>query len=285
MSELKIDLSNIRFAVFKQVFSDVEATLKHLDVDFYVIGALARDMIFSIDAIPTRTTADVDLAVYINGNEDDYKAVVDHLITNYNFVQSSMNAFTVISNDGHTLDLLPFGEIEVEDGISITGEGLTSIKVNGFREVFEDGLIKIEADGDKAFSVASLSSIILLKLIAFNDRPEMRGNDPGDVASIIKNYFALNDDDIFENHNDLFVDNEDDDEFQLEYVSAQVIGRSINKIVAQNHKLFERIKSIVKEHIEAEEKSSFVLAMVGDYCNNVELAVTWLKFVLKGIKE
>ena len=64
MSELKIDLNNIRFAIFKQVFSDVEATLKHLDVDFYVIGALARDMLFSIDAIPTRTTADVDLAVY-----------------------------------------------------------------------------------------------------------------------------------------------------------------------------------------------------------------------------
>ena len=285
MSKLKIDLDNIRFAVFKQIFEDIEVTFEHFNVEFYVIGALARDMIFSTVTIETRTTADVDLAIYIEGTEEQYQEIKAHLFDNYGFTQSSENAFTLISSDQHTLDLLPFGKIEVEDGVIISGKGLVNIKVNGFKEVFEEGLVKLEANDGKTFSASSLSSIILLKFLAFDDRPEMRGKDPGDVSSIIRYFFDLNASNIYDNHNDLFADNDGEEDYELEYVSAQVIGREINQVSMQTHELNERIISIIEDHIKRAERSSFIRTMVGDYCNSIDLAVTWLNFILKGIKE
>ena len=285
MSDLQIDLSNIRFAIFEQVFSNIEATLKKFNIDFYVIGALARDMQFSTDNIATRTTADIDLAIYINGSEASYQEIKAYLVNKYSFTESSENAFTVISEDGHTIDLLPFGAIEVEDGVSIAGKGLTNIKVNGFKEVFRRGLIKIETTDGTSFSVASLASILLLKLIAWDDRPERRVNDPGDVASIIKNYFSLNADTIYEYHNDLFRDNDGGEDYQLEDVSGQVIGREINKIVGQTPALKARTISILESLIKKAELSSFNRSMVGNYCKSIDIAVIWLSFMLKGINE
>lgn len=66
---LKIDLSNVRFRQFRSVFDDLEKALKEADIDFYVLGALARDMMLSNDQVSTRTTMDVDLAVYINESD------------------------------------------------------------------------------------------------------------------------------------------------------------------------------------------------------------------------
>ena len=51
-----------------------------------VLGALARDMLFSIEEINTRTTADVDLAVYINTSDEDvYQLLQNRLIDDYGF--------------------------------------------------------------------------------------------------------------------------------------------------------------------------------------------------------
>ena len=120
-----------------------------------------------------------------------------------------------------------------------------------------------------------------MKLIAFDDRPEMRANDPGDTASIIANYFNINDDNIYDNHNDLF----EGDEIELEFIAAQVIGRELKIIIHENVKLKERAKTILETHILNAEKSRFVIGMIGDYCKEVDTAVLWLNKILEGIKE
>lgn len=110
---LQIDLSKARFKNFKSVFEKLEEALIEAEIDFYVLGALARDMHFSVEHIDTRTTADVDLAVYINSREDDkYKSLRNDLIQNYDFIETKSNNFALISPEGVTIDLLPFGEIE-----------------------------------------------------------------------------------------------------------------------------------------------------------------------------
>lgn len=281
---MKVNLNNARFKLFKEMFPILEDALTNFGVDFYVLGALARDMLYSTEDTPSRTTADIDLALYISGGEEKYKAVLDYLKDNHDFVQHEGNAFSVISASGHTIDLLPFGDIEVEDGVSITGQGLVDIKVNGFREVFEAGLVKLESDEGYNFSVASLAAIVLLKLIAFDDRPEQRLKDPGDVASIIHHYFELNEEDIFENHSDLFAEY-DGKEFSLQQVAAEVVGRKIFVLVDSSEILRKRIHSILNQHISADEKSKFIRGMVGDKCETVDQAVNWLELVNKGITE
>lgn len=281
-NKLKINLSGARFNNFKSVFDSLEKCLNEVGIDFYVLGALARDMLFSIEEINTRTTADVDLAVYINTSDEDvYQLLQNKLIDDYGFEESKENNFALISTNGTTIDLLPFGEIEVEDGATFMGDGLSNIKVNGFKEVHLHGLHVVESDELGTFKVAKLSSIILLKLIAFDDRPEMRANDPGDTASIIANYFDINADNIYDNHNDLF----EGDKVELEFIAAQVIGREIKMVIQENIELYERVNTILESHILKAEKSRFVLGMIGDYCKQIDTAVSWLKKILEGIKE
>jgi predicted nucleotidyltransferase len=281
-NKLKINLSGARFNNFKSVFKSLEKCLNEVGIDFYVLGALARDMLFSNEEINTRTTADVDLAVYINTSDEDvYQLLRNKLIDDYDFEESKENNFALISTDGTIIDLLPFGEIEVEDGVTFMGDGLSNIKVNGFKEVHLHGLDVVESDELATFKVAKLSSIILLKLIAFDDRPEMRANDPGDTASIIANYFIINDEYIYDNHNDLF----EGDEIELEFIAAQVIGREMKLTIHENVKLKERVKIILESHILKAEKSRFIVGMIGDYCKQVDTAVLWLNKILQGIKE
>ena len=280
-NRLKVDLSKARFEKFRSVFDNLGNALKEADIDFYVLGALARDMLFSKEQINTRTTADVDLAVYINMKDGDkYRSLRKDLIENYAFIASKENNFALISHDGVTIDLLPFGEIEMEDGVEFKGEGLSNIKVNGFKEVHLKGLEEVETQNNEFFKVAKLSSIILLKLIAYDDRPENRTNDPGDIASIIGNYFELRSEYIYENHSDLF-----DNDMDLTVLAAHVIGREMKPILQENDALNERIVSILKMHITQGEKSSLILGMIGDFCGQVDTAILWIKGILDEIKE
>ena len=55
--------------------------------------------------------------------------------------------------------------------------------VNAFEEVFKKATVPVNVEGSKLqFRVATLSAIILLKLIAYDDRPEKRTQDPLDIA-------------------------------------------------------------------------------------------------------
>ncbi len=279
MSILKIDLTSARFQVFKNMLVVLEVALKEFGIDFYVIGAVANDIIFSVGGIPIRGTKDVDFAVYIN-DHDQYQLIRNYLIKNYQFSESNENAFSLISRDGHILDILPFGNIEVEDGVAIEGQGLMNIKVNGLKEIYESGLEEVETEQGNSFKTASLASIILLKLIAFDDRPENRGNDPGDVAYMINNYFNLNDSKIFEYHNDLFGGDE-----SLEIISSTVIGREIKLTLVKNAALFKRTISIIDNHIRQEENSQFVKSMIGDYCDTINMAIDWFKSIKNGISD
>ena len=280
--KLKINLSGARFNNFKSVFDSLESSLNEAGIDFYVLGALARDMLFSNEGISTRTTADVDLDVYINlQDEDRYRLLRKKLIENYSFTESKENSFALISAEGTTIDLLPFGEIEVQDGETIAGECLSSIKVNGFKEVHSKGLEEVDSEELGNFKVAKLASIILLKLIAFDDRPEMRGNDPGDVASIIANYFDINAGNIYKNHNDLF----EGDEIELPLLAAQVIGREMKSVLLENEELSQRVTTLLEIHIAKADKSPFILGMIGEFCEQTDTAVIWLKRILRGINE
>jgi len=279
--KLKINLSAARFKNFNSVFESLEECLEELGIDFYVLGALARDMHFSSESINTRATADIDLAVYINSNDEAlYQILRKKLIEHYNFKGSEENEFALTSQNGTTIDIFPFGEIEIDDGVPVTGQGLSSITVNGFKEVHLNGLQEVASDELGSFKVAKLSSIILLKLIAFDDRPELRGNDPQDVASIIANYFDIHSENIYENHNDLF----EGDETTLETISSRVIGRELKVVAAKNNKLNDRVISILEGHISKADHSLFILGMIGDYCNEIDTALSWMESILEEIK-
>jgi predicted nucleotidyltransferase len=145
-------------------------------------------------------------------------------------------------------------------------------------EVYQSGTQEVEMQTGHNFKIATLPSIVLLKLIAFDDRPEKRSKDARDVANIIEHFFDLQADLIYNNHADLFLD-EDNDQ-TLQEIAAIVIGREIKAICAGNTSLRERVQRILDIHIDAKEDSTFVKNMMAETNGTAEQSVMLLQHIL-----
>ena len=147
-----------------------------------------------------------------------------------------------------------------------------------FSEVYNSGTAEVQLDTGHHFKVASLSSIVLLKLIAYDDRPEQRAKDGRDVGSIIQHYFDLEAERIYEHHSDLFTEAENDNE--LQDIAATVIGREIKITIGENSALLQRVKTILEREIKLGEKSSFIINMIAETKMSVEEAAKRLEKIL-----
>lgn len=275
----RINLDDIRDSRLRDVLLAVNECCLKLGIDFYILGALARDVWFKEQGIAASGTKDVDFAVLLSETDQFYQ-LKEKLIKENNYTQSKDNQYVLIAPNGFQIDILPFGAIEVEDGVIVEGEGLKKIKVNGFKEVYLTSVKQVYVLEDKQFKVATLPGIFLLKLIAFDDRPEHRQNDPVDCINIIKNYFNIESDLIWDKHNDLFGDNG-----PLEMVASRVIGREISKPLNEDSKLRERTINILKNHISLGHKSNFILKMAAYTYMGTEECTLYLSEILTGIIE
>lgn len=261
----------------KEVFDAVEDAFSNLGIDYYVIGALARDIWYSKENKLSRATRDADFAILV-GTERQFEEVKEYLKANKGFQDSKGNLYVLFSPNGYQVDILPFGAIEIDEKVQIAGTGLTSISVNGFSEVYNSGTAEVQLDTGHRFKVASLSSIILLKLIAYDDRPEQRDKDGRDVGSILEHYFDLEAERIYEHHSDLFTETEKDNE--LQNIAATVIGREIKITIGENSALLQRVKTILEREIKLAEKSSFIINMIAETKMSVEEAAKRLEKIL-----
>jgi predicted nucleotidyltransferase len=260
-----MDLSSIREGELKEVFDELEEAFEHLNIDFYLIGALARDIWYARGDKKFRTTKDVDFAIMIS-NKEDYKAVRSYLIENKSYREVKTNSFVLLTPAGIQVDILPFGEIEINDEVKFEGTGLTSIKVNGFNEVYLAGTETVELSTGHTFKVATLPAIVLLKFIAYDDRREVRAKDARDIINIMLHFFDLQADLIYESHADLF----GGEEMELEEIATIVIGREMKKIVVTNDELSKRLNGILESLLSTKENSPFIRNMVSESGRTVE---------------
>ena len=273
-----MSLYSLQRSELREVFDAVEDAFNNLGIDYYVIGALARDIWYSKEKKLSRATRDADFAILV-GTERQFEEVKEYLKAKKDFQDSKGNMFVLISPNGHQIDILPFGAIEIDEKVQISGTGLTSISVNGFSEVYNSGTAEVQLDTGHHFKVASLSSIILLKLIAYDDRPEQRAKDGRDVGSILEHYFDLEAEHIYEHHSDLFTETEKDNE--LQDIAATVIGREIKATIGENSALLQRVKTILEREIKLGEKSNFIINMVAETKMSVEETAKRLEKILK----
>lgn len=269
---------NLQRSELGEVFDAVEDAFNKLGIDYYVIGALARDIWYSKEAKWSRATRDADFAILV-GTGNQFEDVKDYLKQVKGFQDSKSNSYVLFSPNGIQVDILPFGAIEIDDRVQVAGTGLTSIRVNGFSEVYNSGTTEVHLHSGHRFKVASLSSIVLLKLIAYDDRPEHRAKDGRDIASIIEHYFDLQAEHIYEHHSDLFTEQE----VTLPEIAATVIGREIRKTIGENETLLQRVQTILVREIKLADKSRFIINMIAEIEMNIEEATNRLKAILKGL--
>jgi predicted nucleotidyltransferase len=257
--------------------------LEKFRIDFYLVGAVARNVwMTGINNIATRrTTGDIDFAVLINDN-GVYEALKTYLIITEGFQPYKGNKYVLIWKENLEVDLLPFGAIDDGDTkFTSNGLGLTSISLQGFTEIYNDGLPTLDLEGKHQFKFCTLPGIVLLKLIAWDDRPESRRDDIKDISDILNHFFDMNDNEIFENHHDLF----EKEEASLKHIAAMVMGREMSKIAKKNELLFSRIVGILDSNTLVSQNSEMAKIMVEYYDNTIDDNVQLLKHLRQGFSE
>ena len=278
---LKIPFNKIRSeGNYKEILEALERGFIKFGIDFYLVGATARDVWMRgvHEKPPKRATSDIDFGIMI---KDSYifDELKDYLIAVEGFVPFKENAFILIWKDKTQVDLIPFGELEKEGVATVRGTGFTSMNVEGFKEVFEQASEEIQTEGQR-FKVCTLTGIVILKLIAWDDRPEMRGDDIDDIAEIIKNYFHFNSDAIWEHHSDLFTDDN-----ELDEIASQYLGREIGKIISGNEKLIARVKGILEKGLSDSNSNNLDELIASESYETIDYSRSLISHILAGINE
>jgi predicted nucleotidyltransferase len=256
-----------------KIIENISQVAKILEIDFFIIGAAARDIGMNGDT-RFRVTNDIDFAVSITDKNKFYE-LKNMLCNEFGYQEGS--DYNLLHPLYGGLDLVPFGEMR----INYSHVATVALNEEGLKEVAETGLHYINLTSVQGIKVASLAAVTLLKLISWDDQKDNRGKDAEDINAIIEAYFDLNSDEIFNNHNDLFP-NENKD-YELSIIGAQVLGRHIGNIIKGKIRLIQQIQRILTEQIYTENR--LVKRMIKTDKDNIASKQHYLILLKNGIEE
>jgi predicted nucleotidyltransferase len=263
-----------------ELFEDIKKVAGSMDIQFFVVGATARDMIltYGYDIQTTRATMDIDFGVQV-ADWDQYEKLKHGLIDTTYFKQEPRKQQRLIYKDDLMVDVIPFGTIaDPEHRFSWPKEDGIEMDTLGFIDSYEDALlVRLRESPVLDIRFASLAGLALMKMIAWEDNPARGSRDAKDIKLIIHNYLdAGNVDRVFEEESDIFdkIDKNIGDDYKI--AGARLLGRDIAKIAIpeSKHKIIEILEAetgekgrykLVEEMIDTLYKSSH------DLEDNIEL--------------
>ena len=240
-----------------EVLTLVSKITDTLKMDFFVIGATARDIIFNlVHGIKIqRGTNDIDFSVRVR-NWEDYSKLTNALQEN-NFSPSKViHRFTYKSVP--SIDIIPFGEISINSTtIKWPDKEEKEMSVVGFEECYLDSeLVCIQTNPPLDIKISSTRGLVLMKLISWKDGYPSRSRDALDITYIIKNYIeAGNMDRLQSEHGDLITE-----QFDFELTGATLLGRDISKIARPA--TLEYLNKMLEEEIKNGSDSKFISDMM-----------------------
>ncbi len=146
----------------------------------------------------------------------------------------------------------------------------------GFDDAFRTAH-KFRTSTDVSVRIASLSSLVMLKVIAWNDRPHERPQDPADINAIIDNYLEAGNFDRFYDENSDLVEMEN---YTIERAGAALIGRDLHQLCSRGP--IVELKRILQKELELSERSLFFQQMAG--YNNIEPYIGKIEIMLSNIE-
>ena len=131
-----------------------------------------------------------------------------------------------VYKNGFPIDIVPFGEIAQDGLIAWPPEQLKTMSVVGYDEAMQIAITLSIKDASVTIKMASLVGLLILKLIAWEERYPERKKDAIDIRVILKNYIeADNSERLYNDDSDLL----DDTDFDYELSGARLIGRDVKK--------------------------------------------------------
>lgn len=261
----------------KDVLEAIATACSQLDIDFFLVGAVARNIWYANSNKKIRGTEDIDFGIYVP-DQKTYNKLKNHLIQKYDYIQAYDNVFGLNTPDGKRIDLLPFGEIANDGEVIMEGKGMTRIKLDGFEEAYKDGSVKTKIENE-TYKSCSIPGIVILKLIAYDDRPDRRIKDIKDIVQICVHFPEIEREIIWTEHNDL-----NNREISHDEISLIVLGRLMKKIMASNAALTQRIIHIIDGALNGD--SDIVEHMIVDrMTETLDDKAAILELIKRGITE
>lgn len=261
---------------FKETFDCIDQIMVSHNIPYYLIGVNAIALkLLNKGIAPSRGTKDIDFAIMISDMEE-YEGISASLEENgYMKVKAPWTFYSEKYNVA--IDILPFGEIEEKDTINFN-KRYSDLHVLGFREVLEESE-QVEVE-EKLLNVPPLPGMIILKLVAWSDRPEERENDLADILKIIQHFYDIAYDEIVEFHYDTFPESDD---FEEMFIAAEVLGRKAKHLLNKSEKLSERIMKVLDENLSDATVSTIAKEWARKLDKDIEFAISILEAFRKGI--
>lgn len=263
---------------FKEVFIIIDKVCYDMGIEYYLIGAQARNFHLLQNGItPSRGTQDIDFAVMLPEMKG-YEEMKNHFVENG--FRKVYEPYRLIHDKTNTvIDLLPFGEIEEEGTVTFT-ERETELSVIGMKEV---NVYKVNADMEEiTIKVSPLEGIVILKLISYSEKPE-RQKDLDDISEILSYYFEINQERFYTYHLDIVDDIESENFVQL--AGARLMGRDMKKILVLSEKLSKQIEATIQNELTEKTGSITQYFLSKSIFKDYELIKNIFSQLLRGIKE
>jgi predicted nucleotidyltransferase len=261
---------------FKESFDCIDEVMQELKIPYYLIGVSAIALELLKEGIkPSRGTKDIDFAVMIS-SIDEYEKISTALeARDFKRVAAPWTFYS--DTFKVAIDLLPFGEIEENYTVNFN-ERHTDLYALGFREVLEEA-VQVEIE-EKIVNIPPLPGMVILKLIAWSDRPEERENDLSDILKIIQHYYELAWDEIVELHYDTL----DKEPFDQLLIATEVLGRNSSIYLQKSDIIATRILRVMENNLQDAAKSAIAKEWARKLDTDVAYAMALLGAFQKGLK-
>jgi predicted nucleotidyltransferase len=275
MSTLNQTYKELAIPYFKETFDCIDEVMQELNIPYYLIGVSAIALELLKQGIkPSRGTKDIDFAVMVSSLKEYNKISNALSVRGFKKVTAPWTFYS--EHFKVAIDLLPFGEIEEKNTFNFN-ERLTDLHILGFKEVMEEA-VQVEIE-KKIANIPPLPGMVVLKLIAWSDRPEERDNDLSDILRIIQHYYNLNWDEIVEKHFDTL----DQDPFDELLIAAEVLGRNSRLYLQKSQSINTRIRKVLQSNLEDASKSAIAKEWARKLDKEIEYTFALLRAFQKGI--
>jgi predicted nucleotidyltransferase len=253
MKNILIDISGKIDSSYISAIKEIKKVADSQEISFFIIGALARDIImeYFYKIKSPRITMDIDLGIKVS-SWDKFNKLINTLEKSGEFKRLK-EKHRILYND-IIIDIIPFGDISGKnERIIWPPENEVVMSVMGFNEVYNySTLVRLQNSPTLEVKIATLPGLAILKLFAWRDSFPDRSKDAEDLLFIMKNYENAG---IFEKLYKSELHLLESEDFDNQIAGIVLLGKEMSKICT--NQTFEYLRKIINE--ETSMNSNFNL--------------------------
>ncbi|HTK83217.1 MAG TPA: nucleotidyl transferase AbiEii/AbiGii toxin family protein [Bacteroidota bacterium] len=286
MMNISNDISGKIDSAVIEAIAIISTLAYEMSIPLFLVGAAARDMIFStlFDIQATRRTLDVDVAIRV-ASWNQVNDLAAELRRTGLFLRDSRIQHRFRFRDGVIFDMVPFGDVENPTGkVRWPSHGDVVMSTIGFREAFEHSIaVTLRTNPRLEINVCAPPGLAILKLMAWNDAYPARTKDAQDLLFIMKHYIdAGNDERLHDQDKDIM----EEPDFDFGLASPRLLGRDMGNIASRTTR--EHITRILTTETGTHAHYRLISDMLAGELNKeerMEQTVTLLNHLRLGFAE